>query len=52
MSKESKGRDRQSIEAVRDRPMMFCNGCGYFPVGNDGRHRADCTALKQNGGTL
>lgn len=44
MSKESKPRDRarQSIEAVRDRPVDYCRGCGYYLAAN-GAHRADCT---------
>jgi TPP-dependent indolepyruvate ferredoxin oxidoreductase alpha subunit len=51
VSKESKPRDRyrQSIEAVRDRPLMFCNGCGYYPVTNQGQHRADCPRITANG---
>ncbi len=50
MSKVSKPRDRhrQSIESVRDRPVEFCRGCGYFPVAN-GEHRADCTAPAEVG---
>lgn len=52
MSKESKPRDRhrQSVEAIRDRPPMFCSGCGYYPVANDGAHRADCPRTVAVGG--
>ncbi len=44
MSKTSKPRDRfrQSIEAVRDRPVDYCIGCGYY-LSAMGFHRADCT---------
>lgn len=48
MSKESKPRDRhrQSIESVRDRPITFCPGCGYYRVAT-GEHRTDCTAIRK-----
>jgi hypothetical protein len=45
MSKESKPADRwqQVFSAAADRPPDWCKGCGYWPVVNDGAHRADCT---------
>jgi hypothetical protein len=44
MSKESKPRDRwnQVYTAAHGRDPLWCKGCGYFPVANDGTHRADC----------
>ena len=50
MSKESKPRDRwsQVFYAAAGRPRGWCKGCGYWPVVNDGAHRADCTLTEHD----
>jgi hypothetical protein len=38
----------QIHETARDNHQLFCPGCGYHTVLNNGDHRDDCPTLKEH----